>query len=229
MSELLNAEYWDDFDDLELYIIQEIGFSHKELAKKNNLYAKFKQFDSSVFSEIFNHNYLSTNEMYQVWIMDTKSNKPVGLSIAVVFEDDKIIKSKIQEFQEDEGQIIGQIHCYIKPEYRGMGLMKKIIPKLENFLYKKCPLDKLPCIVMEDRAYALAKYTRNCVVFSSPQVLLEKNISLYDDFLNGNNRYLPYQQFDSEPQEDLKKNNKDVIVNLNIKVNEELSPKMKIR
>lgn len=204
MIYLNNAEYLQAINEFELYAVQEIGFSHKKLAKENSLYANFINYESSVFAEIFNHNYLSTNEMYQIWIIDTSINKPIGLSIACVFEEDRVIKSSMNDYKYENGQIIGQIHCYIKPQYRSLGLIKKTIPQLEKFLYNKCPFDKLPCIVMEDKAYSLAKYTKNCAVLPSIQTLCDKNIKIYDNFINGKERYGVYKQLPYEPVEEVK-------------------------
>lgn len=225
MYSLTNAEYLSDFNGFELYVVQEIGFSHKMLAKNNKLYAKFKDYDSSVFCEIFNHDYLSTSEMYQIWIIDMKAKTPIGLSIAFVFEDDRVITSTIKEYKEDLGQIIGQIHCYIKPEYRGLGLIKETIPYLENFLYKKCPLDKLPCIVMEDKAYSLAKHTKKCSIFPSVRNLSEKNLKIYDNFIQGGERYEDYKHFENEPIEEIKIQSLDIFENIELKINSELSSK----
>lgn len=187
----------------EFKTIQEIGFSNKDLAKRNELFAKFSNCQSSVFYEILYHNFLGTNELYQIWIYDIKTGNPIGLSIAVVFEEAKIIYSANKKYKQDPGMLIGQIHCYIKPEYRGLGLIKKTIPVLEKFLYKKCPMDKIPCIVMQDKAYSLAKYTKNCVVFPNSLMILQQNISLYDGFLDGDDRFLKYEKSDFEPVEEL--------------------------
>lgn len=209
----------------EFKVIQEIGFSNKELAKENELFAKFENCQSSVFSEIFNHNYLSTSELLQVWIFDRNTKKPIGLSLAVIFDEFKSIYSSQSKHKNKRGFLVGQIHCYIRPEYRGLGLIKETIPVLESFLHKQCPVSdsSIACIVMQDKAYSLAKHTRKSLILPNAITILQQNIEAFDNYLNGFGRFRSYESSDLEPQELESFVVSDFINNISMKAHLELN------
>lgn len=203
---LLNPEYLDEDDNFEFYAIQEIGFSHKKLAKNNNLYANFDKNVTSTYYQIIHNDYLKTNEIYQVWVIDKKLNIPIGLSMAVVFhpEEQDIL---LDDSEHNSGIVLGQIHCFINKDYRGFGLAKKTIPILENFLYKKCPSSHIPCILMKDQAYSLAKHTKKCCIL--PYDKIKDSQYIYQNFINGLSRFENYNNIKIEAIENVEKSNEN--------------------
>lgn len=177
--------------NFKYFKVREVGFSNKLLALKNNLHADFGVFLTSTYYSIFKHSLYSSNETLQFWIIDKENNDIVGLAIAIRFHEDKKYKILSKE-GAIPGVILGQLHFYLKNDYRGLGLNKIIVKDMEDFLLEKRLKNINPCIIMENQAYSLAKYTNKACVLShssSPEII-EKE---YQNFLSLGTRFNMYK------------------------------------
>lgn len=162
--------------EFEFYFIDEIGFSNSNIALKSELYNKDIENDGkyiSVFKTIFLQNYYTQNRLLQIWII--KENKPVGLLIAIKYDNEIItdINTNLTS------HILGNIHLYIKPEFRNLGLAKEAFVLLEEKLMEKT--DYPPSIILEDNAYVFSKYLQHCLALPYAH---------YSDNYNNNSKYL---------------------------------------
>lgn len=184
------STFYKESKSFKYFKVREVGFSNKLLALKNNLFADFGIFFTSTYYSIFKHSLYSSNETLQFWIVN-KENDIIGLAIAIRFHDDK--KYKVADKENiNPGVILGQLHFYIKNDYRGLGLNKVIVKDMEDFLLEKKVKGLNPCIIMENQAYALAKYTRKSFVFSNlflPESVMEE----YEAFLKDGKRFKIYE------------------------------------
>ena len=203
LSMLKDSTYLKSKSNIEFRVIREIGFSQKELAKRFHLYQDFKDDSSSTYIEIFDKNLFNTNEIYQVWMLDTNENKPIGLAIAIAFHNEEGY-DMIDKKELHPGVIVGQLHFYVNQRYRKLGLCKEIVPEMEDFLYKKCPSKMTPCIIMEDLAYVLAKYTQKCCILSDSFDNNQQQLE-YDNYISGNGRWMKKEMEKMKFNENMKR------------------------
>lgn len=180
MNNLKNAEYLFEEDDYEFYAIEEIGFSHKKLAFSHKLYEQFGHSVSSTYKEIFLSKLYQSHELTQVWVL--KNNAPIGLYIAVHFDDERIIDGLNTN---NKAVIGGQIHLYTKPEHRSKGIAAKTIRFLEKSIQEK--FNSNCAIIMQDNAYAFASKLKEAVAIPNGNTQDELNKKLIDKINNKTN------------------------------------------
>lgn len=120
-------QYLSSQDNIDYYLMEEIGFTHKNYAYQNKLYEFFGKSTPSTFQEIFKKNAFSDNALTQIWAFN--EDKPVALAIGI---EAKNFKPVIFNGQK-RGDILGQFHLYVKPEYRKIGIGKNMIQYLDRF------------------------------------------------------------------------------------------------
>lgn len=188
-----NAILYKEIDGFEYWKIREIGFSNKKLALHNKLYANFGMFQTSTYYSIFKHALYSTNETLQFWIMDKNIDKPIGLAVAIRFHQEAEYNIE-DKMGLNPGIILGQLHFFLKNEYRGKGLNKILVPIMEEFLLEKSLTSVHSCVVMENRAYSLAKYTNSACILSHS--CNKKNMDDdYNLFIRKGIRFKKYQDY----------------------------------
>ena len=152
-----NMEYLKTENNLDYYLLSEVGFSNKRYATQNKLYEFFGRSNSSTYYEIFTKKLYDNNLIEQIWVFD--KDKAVGLGLAVHFENFK----KITHQDKELGEILGQIHLYVKPEYRRQGIAKECTQLMEKGFLK---YDK-GFIILQDDALKFKGEIKNFIPISS--------------------------------------------------------------
>lgn len=152
-----NMEYLKTENNLDYYLLSEVGFSNKKYATQNKLYEFFGRSNSSTYYEIFTKKLYDNNLIEQIWVFD--KDKVVGLGLAVHFENFK----KIMHQDKNLGEILGQIHLYVKPEYRRQGIAKECTQLMESGFLK---YDK-GFIILQDDALKFKDVIKNFTPISS--------------------------------------------------------------
>lgn len=125
-----NMEYLTTENNLDYFLLSEVGFHNKKYAIQNKLYEFFGRSNSSTYYEIFAKKLYDNKLIEQIWVFD--KDKAIGLGLAVHFENFKNITHQDKKL----GEVLGQIHLYVKPEYRRQGIAKKSTQLMEEGFLK---------------------------------------------------------------------------------------------
>lgn len=155
-------QHISSINNKDYYLFEEAGFTDKTYAKKHQLYEFFGKSFLSTFYQMYTKNLYENEFLTQIWVF--QDDKPIGLAIGVQFET---IKPVI--YQNNKiGEILGQIHFYVKPEFRKMGVARNMTEILDcNFLSNEKGL-----VILEDDAFYLKKSISNLIPI--PQNYKEK-------------------------------------------------------
>ena len=152
-----NMEYLKTENNLDYFLLSEVGFSNKKYATEKKLYEFFGRANSSTYYEIFTKKLYDNNLIEQIWVFDR--DKVVGLGLAVHFENFK----KVIHQDREIGEILGQIHLYVKPEYRRQGIAKESTNLMEKGFLKY----EKGFIILQDDALKFKSEIKNFVPIPS--------------------------------------------------------------